>query len=331
VSRFGIAVLVVALAVGCRRGADEVVPYCSVDQVFAEPILRGFEQQSGVTVRGVFDTEETKSTGVVNRLIAEGDHPQADVFWSGDPVRVFLLVRRGLVEPYVPANASAVPAQFKAADGTWTGVGARARVLLVNTKKVPRDAMPRSLDALVDARWRGQVAIANPLFGTTTMHAAALFAVWGEPKAKAFFAGLRANEARVASSNGEVKRLVVAGEVAFGLLDTDDAAEAIADGAAVEVVYPDQDGIGTLVMPTTVVLIKNAPHPVAARRLIDALVSKETEQQLATSGHMPLRADVTVATGVTRIAGVRAMAVDYAKVATEMERIQPWLREWVGL
>src|SRR5205814_3513014 len=138
----------------------------------------------------------------------EGDHPQADVFWSGDPVRVFLLVRRGLVEPYVAADASEVPAQFRAADGMWTGVGARARVLLVNTTKVARDAMPRSLDALVDARWRGQVAIANPLFGTTTMHAAALFAVWGEAKAKAFFAGLRANEIRVASSNGEVKRLV---------------------------------------------------------------------------------------------------------------------------
>ena len=329
-TRLGIAIVVVMLA-GCRSGPDEVVPYCSVDQVFAEPILRGFEQRSGVTVRGVFDTEETKSTGVVNRLIAESDHPQADVFWSGDPVRVSLLVRRGLVEPYVPADAGAVPARFRAADGTWTGVGARARVLLVNTTRVPRDAMPRSLDALVDPRWRGQVAIANPLFGTTTMHAAALFAVWGEPTAKAFFAALRANDVRVASSNGEVKRLVVAGEVAFGLVDSDDAAEAIAVGAAVETVYPDQHGIGTLVMPTTIVLLRNAPHPAAARRLIDGLVSKETEQQLASSGHMPLREDVTVAAGATRIGGLRAMAVDYAKVASEMERIQPWLREWVGL
>ena len=45
-----------------------------------------------LTVRAVFDTEENKSTGIVNHLIAEAFAPQADVFWSGDPVRPFLLI-----------------------------------------------------------------------------------------------------------------------------------------------------------------------------------------------------------------------------------------------
>ena len=67
------------------------------------------------------------------------------------------------------------------------------------------------------------------------------------------------NGVKVASSNGEVKRLVESGQVAFGLTDTEDASEALHDGAPVAVVYPDQDGIGTLVMPTTVVLLKGAP------------------------------------------------------------------------
>src|SRR6266542_1522285 len=121
--------LLVALA-GCgKSGAREVVVYTSVDQVVSEPVLRDFEKQSGIKVRAVFDTEETKSTGVLNRLIAEADHPQADVFWSGDPVRPFLLVKRGLVEPYVSPNAAGIPSTFKAADGTWTGFAARARVL----------------------------------------------------------------------------------------------------------------------------------------------------------------------------------------------------------
>ena len=56
---------------GCRRDGREVVVYLSIDQPFTEPILRDYERQSGVKVRAVFDTEETKSTGVVNRLIAE--------------------------------------------------------------------------------------------------------------------------------------------------------------------------------------------------------------------------------------------------------------------
>src|SRR5882724_10541021 len=103
----------------CKRTQREVVVYTSVDQPFAEPIFRDFEKRSGIQVRAVFDTEETKSTGVLNRLIAEAQQPQADVFWSGDPVRPFVLARRGLVQPYVASDAESVPASFRSTDGTW--------------------------------------------------------------------------------------------------------------------------------------------------------------------------------------------------------------------
>src|SRR5262245_6429647 len=94
----------------CSKGsAHEVVVYTTVDQVFSEPIFRAFEQKSGIRTRAVFDTEEAKSTGVVSRLLAEAKNPQADVFWSGDPVRPFQLVTRNLIEPYVSPEAAAIP------------------------------------------------------------------------------------------------------------------------------------------------------------------------------------------------------------------------------
>jgi len=326
-----VAAGVLALA-SCRPAAREVVVYTSVDQVFSEPVFRAFERESGVRVRAVFDTEETKSTGVVNRLIAEARSPQADVFWSGDPVRPFLLVKRDLVEPYLSPQAEGLSSRLRARDGAWTGVAARARVLLVNRKLVGPDRRPRSIRDLSDPSWKGRTAIANPLFGTTTMHVAALFAAWGEERAKAFLEALVANEVRVASSNGEVKRLVVAGEVAFGLTDTDDANEALKEGADVEVVYPDADGTGTLVMPTAVVLMRGGPHPEEGKALVDYLLSAETERRMAeAAAHMPLRADVPTPRDVRRVSDIRAMDVDFARVADEMERIQPWLRRWVGL
>src|SRR5262249_39833936 len=157
---------------------------------------------------------------------------------------------------------------FRAPDGAWTGLAARARVLLVNKTRVPSGEAPRSIRDLAAPRWKGQTAIANPLFGTTTMHVAALFAAWGDVEARRFLDDLKESGARIAGSNGEVKRLVAAGEVAFGLTDTDDADEARKDGAPVDVVYPDQDGIGTLIMPTALVLIRGGPHPDAGRKLI---------------------------------------------------------------
>jgi iron(III) transport system substrate-binding protein len=321
------------LSSGCGGGAaPEVVVYTSVDQVFSAPVFQAFEREAGIRVRAVFDTEETKSTGVLNRLLAEAEAPQADVFWSGDPVRPFLLIRRGLIEPYVSPEAEGLPAGLRGEDGTWTGVAARARVLLVNRGVVPEAEMPRSVRDLADPRWAGQAAIANPLFGTTTMHVAALFAAWGDVEARVFLESLKANGVRIASSNGEVKRLVVSGEVAFGLTDTDDANEARKEGADVEVVYPDPEGLGTLVMPTTIVLISGGPNPEPGRRLVDFLLSAEVERRMAESAaHMPLRQGVPTPDGVPAIPEIRAMEVDYGRVAEEMERIQPWLREWVGL
>jgi iron(III) transport system substrate-binding protein len=324
-----LALLLVAL-VACKSSAREVVVYTSVDQPFSQPVFEAFETKTGIKVRAVYDTEETKSTGVVNRLIAEAGSPQADVFWSNDPVRPFLLVDRKLVVPYQSPSAAGIPAAFKAADGTWTGIAARARVLLVNTTKVPADQRPRSIRDLADEKWKGQTAIANPLFGTTTMHVAALFAAWGDDKANAFLAALKANDVKVASSNGEVKRLVVAGEVAFGLTDIDDASEAVADKAPVDIVYLDQDGEGTPIMPTVVVLLAG-PHADNGKALVDYLLSADTETKMTASAHMPLRSDVTVPAGMKKVGEVKPFAMDYAKVATTMERIQPALRAWVGL
>lgn len=137
---------------------------------------------------------------------------------------------------------------------------------------------------------------------------------------------------RVAGSNGEVRRLVVAGEVTFGLTDTDDAHEAVKDGAPVAIVYPDQQGMGTLVMPTSVVLIRGGPNPDAARQLADFLVSSEAERMMAeAAAHMPLHPGVTTPANVERIENIKAMQVDYGQVAETMNRIQPWLRQWVGL
>jgi iron(III) transport system substrate-binding protein len=324
--------LITLVLTGCKSEQREVVVYTSVDQVFSEPVFRVFEQKTGIRTRAVFDTEETKSTGVLNRLIAEGAQPQADVFWSGDPVRPFLLIKRGLVQPYASPTGAEMPAAMRASDGTWTGFAARARVLLVNKTRLAGGEMPKSIRDLADPRWRGQTAIANPLFGTTTMHVSALFATWGEVEAKRFLDQLKANQVRIASSNGEVKRLVVAGEVIFGLTDTDDANEALKDGAPVEVVYPDQDRHGTLIMPTVAVLIRRGPHPQGGQRLIDYLLSADVERQMAAAAaHMPLRDSVPTPANVRSASAIRAMQVDYSKIAAEMERIQPWLRAWSGL
>src|SRR5579864_5890689 len=112
--------------------AQTVVVYVSHDQVFSEPILKDFEKETGIKVRAVYDTEETKSTGAMNRLIAEKNNPQADVYWANEPVRAEVLRQQGIAASYISPNADGIPATFRDPQGYWTGFAARARVLIVH-------------------------------------------------------------------------------------------------------------------------------------------------------------------------------------------------------
>ncbi len=84
-----LAILILCPIVSCNRaGVKEVVVYTSVDQIFSEPILTDFERETGIRVRAVYDVEASKTTGLVNRLLAEKDRPKADVFWNSEMRRI---------------------------------------------------------------------------------------------------------------------------------------------------------------------------------------------------------------------------------------------------
>ena len=326
--------LALAALTGCKPSgttSNTVVVYTSVDDVFARPVCEQFQKHTGIEVKLVPDTEETKSTGLLNRLIAEKARPQADVFWSGDPVRAAVLKSKGVSAPFRPANPADATGRFSDPAGHWAALSARARVIIWNTNLVPAGEEPKSILAMLDPKWRGKTCLANPLFGTTSMHAAALFETMGETRAKEFFDGMRSNQVKMLSSNGEVKRRVGAGDFAFGLADTDDANVAITEGKPVRMVYPDQEGQGTLIVPNAAVLIANGPNPVSAEKFINYLLTAEVEKALGESeaAQMPLRPGVPVPSGVKSVEGIKAMAVNYEKLGPGLEQLASgFLKEW---
>ena len=193
---------------------------------------------------------------------------------------------------------------------------------------------PVSIEAYTDPRFSGKAVMANPLFGTTTAHMAALFTVWGDDRAKAFLDAVRRNGVHISSSNGESADQVATGPFQFAVVDSDDVHSRQTQGQPVDGVYPDQEegGLGCFIVPNAVVLIKNAPHPQAGRKLIDYLLSRETEKKLAYSdaAQIPLHPGVETPPDVRRLETLKIMKVDYARVAAKMQAIQPLLKDWVG-
>jgi iron(III) transport system substrate-binding protein len=281
---------------GCAERAEsggEVVVFTSLDRVYSEPILKRFEQRTGIRVRVKYDAEAAKTTGLINQIIARRDDPECDVLWNNEVVQTQHLARIGLLQPYQSPSASRFSTAFKHPEHLWTGFAARARVYIYNTDLVPPDRVPTTLADMADPVWRDRSAIALPFFGTTFTHMSVLRQAWGEDRLTDWLAAVRANGVAIAPGNGSVRDLVASGDRAFGLTDTDDAHGAMLDGKPVAVVVPDADK-GTVLIPNTVALIAGAKHAEAGRQLIDYLLSAEVERALAESrsAQIPLGNDL---------------------------------------
>jgi iron(III) transport system substrate-binding protein len=307
--------------ISCDRSspqpASEVVIYTSLDRPHSKPVLDRFERETGIRVKALYDTEASKTVGLVNRLIGESSHPQADVFWSSEVIRTLVLKDKGVLAAYQSPVADQISSEFRDAEGYWTGFAARARVLLVNTE-LTQEA-PTSLQDLTKPEWRGKFAMANPLFGTTGTEVANAWANWGPARTRGYLAALRENGVVITSGNATACEMVANGRIPVCMTDTDDAFTAIEQGHPVRMIFPNQgegEG-GALLIPNTVSLIKNSPNSENGRKLIDFLLSPEVEEMLAQSvaGQIPVRSEVPQPEKVRAFGKIRFQKADFERAA----------------
>ncbi|MDD5603065.1 MAG: extracellular solute-binding protein [Eubacteriales bacterium] len=281
---------------GCEKASEEVIIYTSVDQLYSEKIFADFEEETGIKVKAVYDIEASKTVGLVNRLISEKDNPQADVFWNGEILQTLVLKENEVLEKFHPSAAEGLPDSFKDSEGYWYGFGGRARVLIYNKDLISEEALPKTIEALASGDNVVKTGIAYPIFGTTSTHAAVLYAFWGELKARQYFTGLYENGVIVLDGNGPVKDYVSQKKLFMGMTDTDDALSEMEVNDSLDILLPDQGegGMGTLVIPNSVVRIKGGPNPGQADIFIEYLLSPETEQKLVNDNwiHIPVHEGV---------------------------------------
>jgi iron(III) transport system substrate-binding protein len=258
-----------------------LVVYCAHDAVFAEEVLRDFERKSGIQVIVKYDSEATKSLGFINLLIQEKDHPQCDVFWNNELLGTCELQEQGVLMPYRGTGYDRIPKQYKDPDGHWAGFAARMRVYIVNTDKMPAD--PTAIEShLADSQDLTRVAIAQPLFGTTLTQYTLLWRAWGEDKLQTWHRSLRERGIREVKGNAAAKDLVAQGACDFAFTDNDDYFVARDAGKPVAMLPVRIEG-QTVCIPNSVAIIRGTARFDAAQKLVDYLLSAETELRLAKS------------------------------------------------
>ena len=154
--------------------------------------------------------------------------------------------------------------------------------------------VPTTWQQLAEAPYASQLALANPIFGTTRGHVAAMYALWGSDQATAHLTALRDADCLITDGNSAAVRAVLDGRAALAATDTDDVWVAQHKAPDLQLVYPDLGDGGTLLIPNSIALVANGPNPEAGRRLIDLLVSADVERLLAASDsrNIPVRSSL---------------------------------------
>jgi iron(III) transport system substrate-binding protein len=304
--------------------ARSLVVYCSADADLASPIFAAFTKQTGVAINPVFDTEATKTTGLTNRLLQEKDRPRADLWWSSEPFGTIKLARAGVLDDSTSDIAESdmkdrggwprllrdqkwtTPATPEAgAKGPrWYGFGSRARVVVYNTKFVPKEEAPTAYNMFLVERFKGRIAMAKPQFGTTRGHMAMLVDAWDKGPFGDWLSAMKQAEVRLYDGNSAVVRAVANGEAHVGFTDSDDVFAGQREGWPVAMSFiqcPDPNTkrvdrfhprwaemqhtakTGTLLIPNTIARVRGGPNAADAPAFIDFLLSKPTQRIMAQS------------------------------------------------
>lgn len=305
------SVLTTFLLFGCSHddgNHNRVTVYVSADEHIAREIFSAFTDRTGIEVDWVGDTESSKNTSLVQRLIREKNRPIADVFWSSEILGTIQLANAGLLFPCETKRTIEWPAQYRDNQMRWFGFSPRARVIAYDPQKISEEEMPRFWWEYSDA------VIADPRFGTTRTHVAVM-AEFPEQSEKLFTS---MKHKPMLGGNAATVQAVIDGLALFAMTDTDDVHLAINRGQSIAMFMPrhhEGGGGGTLLIPNTVSIVKGCENHNLAKAFVDFLLSEEVAMMLATSPSRNIPIQPSVAKYFPTLAVEDPLSVDFNKVA----------------
>lgn len=272
--RFVAAALALALAPAAH--AAEVNLYTTREPGLIRPLLEAFTQSSGVTVNTIFLKD-----GLLERVAAEGASSPADLLMTVDIGNLVDLADRGLTQPVAsPTLAAAIPANLRAADGSWHALSLRARTVYAD-KDLGLTTF--TYEQLADPKWKGKVCIRSGQHPSNVSLIAAYIAHHGEAAAETWLKGLKANLARRAGGGdrdvardimGGICEIGVGNSYYVGLMRSGKGGPEQQKWAdAIRMILPTFESGGTQVNVSGAAVARHAPNRESAVKLLEYLVS----------------------------------------------------------
>jgi iron(III) transport system substrate-binding protein len=277
---------------------DGIVIYSGRAESLVAPLFEEFTAETGIPVSVRYgDTAELAA-----QLLEEGDRTPAQVYFAQDAGALGAVAAAGLFAPLPSAALDRVPADYRGADGTWTGVTGRARVIAYDSNQVEAADVPTSVFELTDPKWKGQVAIA-PTNASFQSFVTAMRISQGDEVTKQWLEGLVANDVKRYEKNGQILEAVNAGQVQLGLINNyywyQLAAELGAENMRAQLGFTAPGDPGSLVNVAGIGILANAADNPAAATLVEWLLSNPIQEWfVANTFEYPMVPGVAAADGL---------------------------------
>lgn len=265
----------------------ELTLYYSNSTEWADPIIQEFEDQTGIKVSLVQDG----TSSLFARIKAEAGNPQGDVVWGGviDTYRA----NQDLLQPYTSSEAASLKPEAVDPNGYYTGFDMGPMVMVYNTDLIPEDEAPTKWADLLDEKYKGKIANADPTASSSAFACImSIILAYGTDDGKGyeFVEKLVENlDGKVISSSSGVYKGVADGEYLIGLTYEEAALRYMESGASIAIVYPEE---GTSSSPSGCAIVKDCKNPKSAQMFIDYLSGKEVQSQLGGLNRRSVRTDV---------------------------------------
>ena len=338
-NRLALLCLTSVLAVSCGIGIQSSVPDSSTqegtDADRPETTLIVYSGRSEALIKPVIDAfmvenptikvllKAGKDNELAAAILEEQANPQADVYITTNMLTTIALAKKSVLSPHEVPGINAIPDRYKSKDLMWTPLTLRARVIIYNTNLVSAAEAPKSFADLSDPKWKGKIAAANSTNGSMQAHIATLISQAGSSEATRFLDGLVANQTTFFGGHTDVRKAVGAGEFAIGIVNHYyyELQRREPSDNAVAVVYPGvgADESGLIVNATAAALIKNSPHPQAAKIFLDFLLQTKTQRQFAELNYeYPIIPNVPLAPDVRPIADANIISTPLEEIASHV-------------
>ncbi len=330
-----ILALSVALA-GCGGGdkkaekkatgtKGELMVYTSIypdiiDNMCKPNVAKAFPEMKVNWFQGGTEKVVTKITGEI-----KAKKIGADVLMVADPSYYLKLEDQKLLLPYKSKEEKNL-INDKAADGAWYAVRVCNMIIAYNADKLKAEDAPKNWTDLADPKWKGKIAMPNPMLsGTAYVAVGALADKYGWE----YFDKLKANGLRVEEGNSAIQNKLLTGEyAAVMILEENILKLANTKKEPLKVIYP-KDGV--VQVPSPIAIFNTTKNPEGAKALVDWWLSKEGQQAVVKGWMHSVRGDVKEPIGSVPTKGLTdgKIKVDWRKLADNNAKIKEEFRKRV--